>query len=460
MDREQQRRIRRAAQQSRRYTPAQLQEMDHQQVASSASRAPIRIETYEGWAPGSDDVDYPEPEDARGYLRSLARFRTEMDSNEERRRRYREQAAELEELLSLNNAVTERIASRDPSLFEQDFGFGAEPSHGDSSLLTTALLQSVQRTAGFSQRSRQQLQNYILDRESGSRGHEDAEARITRLMSTSSHLEPGSAADYRQRIQGFRNRHGLPTESGPDASRWLEEAIKYLERLRFCDTYSERISSAAAGGFVRGEFFAHNHEDFILDTTTIAAPAESSWLKAGGVFSGEQHASGTCQPIYHITERGSRSTTTNRATRDHGHRRSAPQSTRSFTTSVIASAADCSDSWPVKVTINSIDYETMTLSGTMEASNVPNKSIPPQESSITTFLEGEIIDFNKYTLETKSFTADASVDSTYWSKLEPFKDLPEKEIVSNLVSAKWLSEELGKKWVLMRWKGQSQSSPR
>ena len=95
----------------------------------------------------------------------------------------------------------------------------------------------------------------------------------------------------------------------------------------------------------------------------------------------------------------------------------------------------------------------MTLSGTMEAFNVPDKSSPTHESSITTFLEGEIIDFNTYTLETKSFNADPRVDGTYWRKLPPFKELTDDEMVRNLVSKRWLREELGMKWILMRWKG-------
>ena len=455
-DRERQRRFRRSTQQQRQRIPAHLQGLNtHRDSAPIGQVATTAPEGYQGWAPGSADVDFTEPEDARGYLRSLARYRREMDSNEERRRYYRERVADLQELLELNSAVTERVANRDPALFDT-LGWDDESQNGDPSVYTQALLQSVQRTTGFSQRSRQQLQNYILDRERGAGRHEDPEARISRLLNTTSstsHVEPGSAADYRQRTQVLRHRHNRLVENGREASRWLEETIKYLERLRFCDTYPERISSAAAGGFVRGEFFTHNSDDFILDTTTIAAPAESSWLRPGGVFSGEQHASGTCRPTYHITDRGSTSNRSERTTIDMSHRRSAPQSGRTFINGVLAGATDCSDSWPVKVTINSIDYESMTLSGTMEASDVPNKSIPPQESSITTFLEGEIIDFNKYTLETKSFTADASVDSTYWRQLEPFRNSPEKEIVSNLVSQKWLSEELGQKWILMRWKG-------
>ena len=95
----------------------------------------------------------------------------------------------------------------------------------------------------------------------------------------------------------------------------------------------------------------------------------------------------------------------------------------------------------------------MTLSGTMEASNVPDKSSPTHGSSITTFLEGEIIDFNTFTLETKSFNADPRVDGTYWRKLPPFKELTDDEMVRNLVSKRWLTEELGMKWILMRWKG-------
>ena len=119
--------------------------------------------------------------------------------------------------------------------------------------------------------------------------------------------------------------------------------------------------------------------------------------------------------------------------------------------------SDGDERWPVKVTIHSIDYDSMTLSGTMQAFNVPDKTSPTRESSISTFLEGEILDFKRYTLETKSFKAGVHVDGTYWRKLAPFKDLPEEEIVKSLVSKKWLTEELSQKWILMRWKGAIQT---
>ena len=106
------------------------------------------------------------------------------------------------------------------------------------------------------------------------------------------------------------------------------------------------------------------------------------------------------------------------------------------------------------MTVDSIDYDTMTLSGTMEAFDVPDKNSPTKVSSITTYLEGEIIDFNTFTMETKSFDADARVDGMYWRKLPPFKDLDDDEAMArNLLSQEWLRKELMEKWVLMRWKG-------
>ena len=254
-------------------------------------------------------------------------------------------------------------------------------------------------------------------------------------------------------------------------SRWLEEAIKYLERVRFSRSYEESVTSAAAGGFVREEFFSNNHEDFILDTATIDPPPESSWLKVGGVFSGSQHAAnGSHSVLYRLSDRsntiGAPSPPANpdqhqiRTSRQHWlpstDVTTANGTTTNTTTTNNNRTPHGDERWPVKVTIHSIDYSSMTLSGTMEAFNVPDKSSPTQESSITTFLEGEIIDFNTYTLETKSFKADARIDGTYWRKLEPFKRLTDDEIVRNLVSRRWLTEVLSRNWILMRWKGMYQ----
>ena len=252
------------------------------------------------------------------------------------------------------------------------------------------------------------------------------------------------------------------SNSPPTASRSLDDAIQYLERLRFCESLQESLSSAKAGGFGPDDLFDNN--DFVLDTTSIEPPPESSWLKIGGVLSGSQHAAaGPSLSTYlhnpnamnaHLSSlvRVSRGVI-NSTSQASGSTRVEHGSPAAHVTSSIHPTSDGDEEWPVKVTIHSVDYNSMTLSGTMEAFNVPDKSSPTQESSITTFLEGEIIDFNTYTLETKTFKAGPRVDGTYWRKLEPFKKLTDNEIVRSLVSKKWYTEELLKNWILMRWKG-------
>ena len=152
-----------------------------------------------------------------------------------------------------------------------------------------------------------------------------------------------------------------------------------------------------------------------------------------------------------------------------------------------------------KVTIHSIDYTTMTLSATMEAYNVPShphshqsllssSTLPPtsnststttttftplpnpststsvanttntipspytRTSSITTYLEGEIIDFNTHTLLTESFNSTPATDAMYWRKLAVFQGMSDDEVVRCLASRAWFENVLCREWVLMRWK--------
>lgn len=344
---------------------------------------------------------------------------------------------------------------------------------------TTALIQSARRHTRFGTQPRNHaLETYILERERADEDREERErAASTRLyrppdvVAATNRQQQQQQTELRARVDEYRQRYlANPSGNPPAVSRWLEEAIKYLERVRFSRSYEESLTSAAAGGFVREEFFSNNHEDFILDTASIDPPPESSWLKVGGVFSGSQHAAnGPQSGLYRLSDRPAITTSPTTLTNPNQHdTRSSRQhrlpsadvpttttttrATRpSTTTNTRTPHGD--ERWPVKVTIHSIDYSSMTLSGTMEAFNVPDKSSPTQESSITTFLEGEIIDFNTYTLETKSFKADARIDGTYWRKLEPFKHLTDDEIVRNLVSRRWLTEVLSRNWILMRWKG-------
>ena len=94
------------------------------------------------------------------------------------------------------------------------------------------------------------------------------------------------------------------------------------------------------------------------------------------------------------------------------------------------------DHWPVTVTLHSVDFLSMTLSGTMRASQLPDKtsptSSPPQEphmKSMESYFTGDIIDFRQHTLETSPNVANTctyksggvDTDARYWARLGPFK---------------------------------------
>lgn len=125
--------------------------------------------------------------------------------------------------------------------------------------------------------------------------------------------------------------------------------------------------------------------------------------------------------------------------------------------------------WPVRVTIHAVDYDRMTLSGTMEAYNIPDKTAANNNRSssnsnsgnghngngahIVTFLDGEIVDFRKHTLRTHNFRAGLEVDACYWRALGPFRGLSTQDMVAGLLSRRWMRERVASEWILMRWKG-------
>ncbi|KAI9785156.1 MAG: hypothetical protein M1839_000794 [Geoglossum umbratile] len=321
---------------------------------------------------------------------------------------------------------------------------GSHHSQSSEPLLRNlAFMQSIRRHPRLSQRSRNQIQSFLSERERSV--HEG----------TRSNLRPSSmqaqTSELRARVDAYRQRYlENPSGNPPAPSRWLEEAIKYLERLRFSSSYEDSLSSAAEGGLVRDEFLSVDREDFILDTACIDAPPESSWLKIGGVFEGSQYAAHDSYALFHrlstdFSASSSPLTTTGGPSRTDQH----------ILWAAIHSPRHAAkeDRWPVKVTIHAIDYNTMQLSGTMEAFDVPDGQSETGKSSITTYLEGEIIDFRTHSLETKNFPCTAEVDGTYWRKLGPFAGLDDSELVKTLVSKKWLTEQLSKNWILMRWKG-------
>lgn len=74
------------------------------------------------------------------------------------------------------------------------------------------------------------------------------------------------------------------------------------------------------------------------------------------------------------------------------------------------------------------------------------------KTSITTYLEGEIIDFKTHSLETFNFPSNIKDDAHNWRKLEPFCQLSNDQLVKSLVSRKFM-KGLADNWVFMRWKG-------
>ncbi|KAI4205321.1 MAG: hypothetical protein LQ346_001469 [Caloplaca aetnensis] len=488
----------------RRYSPSELQEL--QDRASSALQR--SNPGYHGWAPPADS-GRSDPEHWSG-LPTMSSSSSEF--YDEQRRALLSTARQMQSYRGeLQAAVNRDIRS----------GAGPSVTTAESSLRTAALLQSVRRNTAFSARSRSLLQNHISERERSNQESDFREPPSVSDLRTSDprrrsglgsrggrHREqspstsmPSSLHDLARRdwiLSGYQRQQEEELRRRQEGSNWhLEDAIKYLERLRFCDTYQESVSSAAAGGFVREEFFTTNHDDFILNTAMIDPPAESSWLRIGGIFSGSQHATnGSTSFLRNRPESGggrpsdlpqlgqaqalptnrhsfsySLSNSTSQTPARHARSRvplgtyeNVDQSTRHSRTLPLNSAAERTlvqtsvmelpeERWPVKVKIHSIDYESMTLAGTMEAFNVPDKNSSTQVSSITTFLEGEIVDFNMHTLDTKTYRTDENTDSIYWRMLEPFKTLTDDEMVRGLVSKKWMREQLREKYILMRWKG-------
>ena len=400
---------------------------------------------YEGWAPGTTENDLYRS----SGVPSRARYTRDQVQDTATRRHRREQ--ELRQLAEDNGAHAGNADTMEWQTSDEAENGNLTPGGiftSSNSLRTAALLQSVRHQARFS------LEQELHSRDPARQ--RDAYAQLHRLL-----MQDQAYRRTRQTTASNTQRSRRSEESAPEseAAKWLEEAIKHLERLRTCDSDSDRISSAAAGGFLCSGLFTLNRDDFVLDTKSIARPSPSSWLGPGAVFAGSQHASvASPVPSFHMsTSRRTVVASSSRAAPDSANLSPLQPLRGAWVSNVISrtSTDKADDNWPVKVTISSVDYNCMTMTGTMEAFNVPNKTSSMRESSITTYLEGEIIDFNQYTLETKSFKAGSGVDSTYWRKLEPFKSLGDNEVVTNLVSQKWLSEELGQKWILMRWKGTS-----
>jgi hypothetical protein len=379
------------------------------------------------------------------------------------------------------------------------------PPAGGESLRSTAILQSVRRHPRFSARTREYLQRYNADRDASSNSnsssrsgqHSESQARFMSESARQMALQRLAATENRNsldrerrdmlsRADSYRRNyldHHTST-STPTVSPLLEKTVKYLARVRHSETIDDSLNYALEAGFLSKDYFCMQHADFLTDTAAILPPAETSWLAPGAVLSGCQHATTTAAS----TAAAAPGTTT---TSQQFYTFDPPPNTgigglapprrpwlaNSYSTTrsrsaqlspeIVPAPPPQQDRWPVKVTIHEVDWENMSLSATMEAYNVPSHPNASQSllggavegsqqytrtSSITTYLEGEILDFNQHTLLTESFVSNAANDATYWRKLPPFQKMSDEEVIKVLTSKRWYNEVLNKEWILMRWK--------
>ena len=394
-----------------------------------------------GWAPASDDDD-----DDVGYQplhdsNTISWFGRFSDRYAAARRHARRDPA-----------------GRSPTLPDEPSDSSSHRQNESPGSTTEAFLWPTRRQPRSS-RTRT-LHDYLLDRERTLQDSDESRERPGPTSASRAYrFMPGARGeshrflthnDLRARISAHRQLH---MENPPNPR--LKETIRYLDRLRFSTSFEESLTSAAAGGFVNTDFLSGNEDDFILDTTSIAPPPECSWLRPGVVFSGSQRAASSANSIFARIPSPSASQDPVIVNGSDNSRISVYTTTgrRYLANNIYNLGSGKDENWPVKVTIHSINPDEMTLSGTMEAYNIPDKTTPAHDAHIVTYLEGEIIDFNTHTLETKNFKADAEIDSTYWRELQPFKDLTDEEMTRNLVSRKWVTEQLSRRWILMRWKG-------
>ncbi|KAI9818990.1 MAG: hypothetical protein M1826_001245 [Phylliscum demangeonii] len=249
----------------------------------------------------------------------------------------------------------------------------------------------------------------------------------------------------------------------------LDLTIKYLHQVRDSDSNADSLKLAVSSGILdylsaHGCLARKPEADMVYNTRDVAPPAETCWLRVGSVFAGTQHAAGAPGTF------GRRPTRTPRApppAADPRHDHVLPPGAAGAAAAAPPTAAgpppppppppprasfDRLDQWPVRVTIHSVDYERMQLCGAMEAFDVPDRGAPDVKTSITTYLEGEIIDFHQHSLETKNFRASPRIDAIYWRKLLPFRLHDEVRTVEKLLSREFLTRQLFEDVILMRWK--------
>ena len=444
---------------------------------SYANRVPQRQSLYD-WAPASDDEDL--------YYELLSRANIPTFAQSARTQsRSRHLNMDSHRRSHMRSRIRPRHdnASRSPTW--------AEAAQPDSSISAASLLQSVEHHRRFNARARSALQSYILDRDVRDNDSTPSASTLARLHRAEQQTLafPHEAMRNLSSQADLRNAYRQLFLENSSLTR-LKNSIRYLSKLRYCDSLEEGLTLATELAIddacmtaprAPSERFS-KLSDLLIDTSTLPAVAECSWLTPGTVFVGSQHTSHDHPPITlrhnHDRDRQHQSWHDRHhqdpvlALHDRQRRTSHPRigtyrdrlpvpdasvivQHSSLITSNINSTHQVSqqsspsyglfppDHWPVTVTIHDVDDQSQTLSGTMFAAHMTDKiSTQPSAShnshggSMRSFFEGEIIDFKTHSLQTENFCTGrdggdgcggVSVDARYWRGVGPFRELLEKE---------------------------------
>jgi Vacuolar import and degradation protein len=444
---------------------------------SYANRVPQRQSLYD-WAPGSDD------EDLYYELLSRANIPTFAQSA-----RPQSRSRHLNMDSPRRSHMRSRIRPRDDNASRSPTW--AEAAGPDSSISAASLLQSVDHHRRFNARARSALQSYVLDRDARDNDSTPSASTLARLHRAEQQTLafPHQAMRDLSSQADLRNAYRQLFLENSSLTR-LKNSIRYLSKLRHCDSLEEGLTLATelaiddacmAVPRALSERFS-KLSDLVIDTSTLPAVAECSWLTPGTVFVGSQHTSHDHPPVtlrhnrdrdrhhqswhdrHHqdpvlaLHDRQRRSSHARIGT--YRDRLPVPDASMivqhsSLITSNITSSHQVSqrsppshgllpsDHWPVTITLHDIDHQTQTLSGTMFAAHMTDKistqsstSHISQGSSMRSFFEGEIIDFKTHSLQTENFCTGrdggdgcggVSVDARYWRGVGPFRELLEKE---------------------------------
>lgn len=489
---------------SRRIPIARQREEGTSNRASYTNRTPQRQSLYD-WAPGSDDED---ADDVLNTLRDLGHLnesRENLPNYAQSRWSSWVQNAGVERTGRLNyhsNQQTREEASSRASLRSWIDMYRSIPTEPRD---PTVPLQHSDERHRRRAHARSQLQMYVMERDRQSRESANQDVTSTRLHRSE---RPNNLYELSTRVSphtDLRTAYRQIFHEKPSLARF-RDIIAYTSQLRRCVSPRESFDLAKSTGLLSD---LESSENAILQSP-VSSVAPSSWLSPGAVWKGTQISSPDAlgnTSSASILQQHRRAENLQRAdgawggnsnansvmrqeSTEHSNPISSPSnltnalnassmvhsSARQGNLSIRSSEYRPLDRWPVKITLHTVDLNSSTVTGTMEAYNIPDKTSPQRESSMKSYFDGEIIDFRNFGLETENFRSDGiETDTLYWRELGPFKQLKDEEIPSKVLNKSWMrrcsvqwdfesvkrlgeqeDHELDDRWILMRWKGKQQ----